>query len=61
MDATGFKDIEIIRILNNNYYAIKLNAETKITLKIGSFATTYLITSTKLRLFAGRMNGNIKK
>ena len=32
MDATAFKDIEIIRILNNNYYAIKLNAETKDTI-----------------------------
>ena len=32
MDATAFKDKEVIRILNTNYYAIKLNAETKDTI-----------------------------
>lgn len=32
MDETSFKNNEIIKILNSNYYAVKMNAESKDTI-----------------------------
>ena len=32
MDRAAFKNKDVIRILNDNYYAVKLNAETKDTI-----------------------------
>jgi thioredoxin-related protein len=60
MDASTFKDMQVVRYMNENYYAVKLNAETKDTIhfkdKVFVFKAEYKANELALSLLSGKMS-----
>ena len=59
MDATTFKDETVIKYINENYYAVKLNAETKDTInfrdKQFKYVADYKANELAISLLSGKM------
>jgi thioredoxin-related protein len=59
MDATTFKNDSIIDFLNRNYHAVKLNAETRDTIRFRNqvfvFRPEYKANEIALSLLSGKM------
>ena len=59
MDATTFKEAEIVEFINANFYAIKLNAETKDTIhfreKEFKYVAEYKANELAISLLGGKM------
>lgn len=60
MDASTFKDSLVVRYMNKNYYAVKLNAETRDTIrfkeKVFVFKPEYKANELALSLLNGKMS-----
>jgi len=59
MDASTFKDPEVIKFINANYYPVKLNAETKDTIRFRDkefkFIPEYKANELAISLLGGKM------
>jgi thioredoxin-related protein len=59
MDATTFKEAEVVKYINENYYAVKLNAETKDTIRFRDkefkFIAEYKANELTISLLNGKM------
>lgn len=59
MDATTFKDSSVVRYMNSNYYAVKLNAETRDTIRFRDKVFTYKAEYKSNELAASLLNGQM--
>ena len=59
MDATTFKEADVVKFINANFYPVKLNAETKDTIhfrgKDYKYVTDYKANELALSLLSGKM------
>ena len=59
MDASTFKDPEVIKYINENYYPVKLNAETKDTIRFRDqefkYVADYKANELAVSLLSGKM------
>src|SRR5688572_7937618 len=59
MDATTFKDEEVAKFINTNFYAVKLNAETKDTIRFRDrefkYIAEYKANELAISLLSGKM------
>jgi len=59
MDATTFKDTAVINYINSNFYAVKLNAETKDTIRFREKSFTYLPAYKANEMAVSLLNGQM--
>ena len=59
MDATTFKEDEVVKFINTNFYAVKLNAETKDTIRFRDrefkYVAEYKANELAISLLSGKM------